>query len=155
MPCPFILDTILSIRKIHWRRDRLFIPVFLGFPGGLAGKESACNVETWAWSLGWEDPLEKGTATHSGILVWRSPWTVVHGVAKSRRQLSGFHLSLSTCFYNTYFYEFTQTFLRCLFCPSPSSWAWRAWQRTRSDFILHQSTLKAEETTAVLPESIQ
>ena len=44
MPCPFILDTILSIRKIHWRRDRLLIPVFLGFPGGSAGKESARNV---------------------------------------------------------------------------------------------------------------
>ena len=32
--------------------------------------------ETWVRSLGWEDPLEKGKATHSGILVWRIPWTV-------------------------------------------------------------------------------
>ena len=32
------------IRKIHWRRDRLPTPVFLGFPCGSAGKESACNV---------------------------------------------------------------------------------------------------------------
>ena len=32
--------------------------------------------ETWIQSLGWEDPLEKGTATHSSILVWRIPWTV-------------------------------------------------------------------------------
>ena len=32
--------------------------------------------ETWVWSLGWEDPLEKGTATHSNILAWRIPWTV-------------------------------------------------------------------------------
>ena len=31
--------------------------------------------ETWVWSLGWEDPLEKGKATHSGILAWRIPWT--------------------------------------------------------------------------------
>ena len=30
--------------------------------------------ETWAWSLGWEDPLEKGTPTHSSILTWRIPW---------------------------------------------------------------------------------
>ena len=30
--------------KLHWRRDRLPTPVFLGFPGGWAGKESACNV---------------------------------------------------------------------------------------------------------------
>ena len=31
--------------------------------------------ETWVQSLGWEDPLEKGTATHSSILAWRIPWT--------------------------------------------------------------------------------
>ena len=31
--------------------------------------------ETWVQSLGWEDPLEKGKATHSSILVWRIPWT--------------------------------------------------------------------------------
>ena len=32
--------------------------------------------ETWVQSLGWEDPLEKGKATHSSILGWRIPWTV-------------------------------------------------------------------------------
>ena len=88
----------------------------LGFPGGSAGKESACNAgdpslipgsgrsageeigyslqyswaslvaqvikhlpamrETWVQSLGWEDPQEKGKATHSSILAWRIPWTV-------------------------------------------------------------------------------
>ena len=32
--------------------------------------------ETWVQSLGWEDPLEKGTATHSSILAWRIPWAV-------------------------------------------------------------------------------
>ena len=32
--------------------------------------------ETWVRSLGWEDPLEKGKATHSSILVWRIPRTV-------------------------------------------------------------------------------
>ena len=31
--------------------------------------------ETWVRSLGWEDPLEEGTATHSSILAWRIPWT--------------------------------------------------------------------------------
>ena len=33
--------------------------------------------ETWVRSLGWEDPLEKGKATHSSILAWRIPWTVL------------------------------------------------------------------------------
>ena len=32
--------------------------------------------ETWVQPLGWEDSLEKGTATHSSILAWRIPWTV-------------------------------------------------------------------------------
>ena len=36
--------------------------------------------ETWAWSLGWEDPLEKGKAAHSSILAWKFH---VHGVAES------------------------------------------------------------------------
>ena len=41
--------------------------------------------ETWVQSLGQEDPLQKGTATHSSILAWRAPWTVyiVHGVTES------------------------------------------------------------------------
>ena len=50
--------------------------------------------ETWARSLSWEDPLEKGMATHSSILAWRIPkdrgtwWAAVHGIAKSRTRLS-------------------------------------------------------------------
>ena len=32
--------------------------------------------KTWVWSLGWEDPLEKGKATHCSILAWRIPWPV-------------------------------------------------------------------------------
>ena len=32
--------------------------------------------ETWVWSLGWKDPLEKEMATHSSILAWRIPWPV-------------------------------------------------------------------------------
>ena len=46
--------------------------------------------ETWVGSLGLEDPLEKGMATHSGILAWEIPrieegaqWATVHGVEKS------------------------------------------------------------------------
>ena len=31
--------------------------------------------KTAVWSLGWEDPLEEGMATHSSILAWRTPWT--------------------------------------------------------------------------------
>ena len=46
--------------------------------------------EAWVQSLGWEDPLEEGMATHSSILAWRIPmdkgaWqATVHGVTKSQ-----------------------------------------------------------------------
>ena len=49
--------------------------------------------ETWVQSLGWEDSLEEGMATHSSILAWRIPmdrraWrAIVHGVTKSWTQL--------------------------------------------------------------------
>ena len=39
-------------------------------------KNPPAKQETWVQSLGWKDPLEKGTATHSSILAWRIPWTV-------------------------------------------------------------------------------
>ena len=39
--------------------------------------------ETWVQSLGWEDPLEKGMATHSSILAWRIPWTDEPGKLQS------------------------------------------------------------------------
>ena len=37
-------------------------------------KNPPAMQETWVRSLGWEDPLEKGKATHSSILAWRIPW---------------------------------------------------------------------------------
>ena len=39
--------------------------------------------ETWVKSLGWEDPLEKGMATHPSILAWRIPWTEEPGGLQS------------------------------------------------------------------------
>ena len=39
--------------------------------------------ETWVWSLGWEDPMEKEMTTHSSILVWRIPWTEEPGGQQS------------------------------------------------------------------------
>ena len=38
---------------------------------------------TWVRSLGWEDPLETGMATHSSILAWRIPWTEAPGRLQS------------------------------------------------------------------------
>ena len=39
-------------------------------------KNQPAMRESWVRSLGWEDPLEKGLATHSRILAWRIPWTL-------------------------------------------------------------------------------
>ena len=58
--------------KIPWRRDRLSTSVFLGFPGGSAGKESTCNEG----DLGRKDALEKEMPVYSSTLAWRIPWTV-------------------------------------------------------------------------------
>ena len=53
-------------------------------------KNPPAMQETWVHSLGWEDPLEEGMATHSSILAQRIPmdreawWATIHGVTKSR-----------------------------------------------------------------------
>ena len=47
----------------------------MGFLCGSDGKESAYNEGDWFQSLGWEDPLVKGIATHSSVLAWRIPGT--------------------------------------------------------------------------------
>ena len=53
--------------------------------------------EIWFGSLGCEDSLEKGKATHSSILAWRIPWTVYTSWGqKSRTRLSDFHFLLCT-----------------------------------------------------------
>ena len=46
-------------------------------------KTPAAVQETWVQSLGWEDPLEEGMATHSSILVWKNPWTEEPGRLQS------------------------------------------------------------------------
>ena len=79
-----------------WRRDRLSTPVFLGFPCGSAGKESASNVGALGSILGLGrspgegkgDPLQ-----YSGLE--NSMDCIVHGVVKSRTQLSDFDFLVS------------------------------------------------------------
>ena len=48
-------------------------------------KNSPAMRETWVQSLGWEDPLEKGMATHSSILAWEIPWKEEPGGLQSMR----------------------------------------------------------------------
>ena len=58
--------------------------MWVGFPGGSDDKKNLPAMqETQVQSLGGEDPLEKEMATHSSILVWRSPWTKEPGLGYS------------------------------------------------------------------------
>ena len=73
------------VGKIHWRRDRLPTPVFLGFPGGLAGKESASN----AGDLGLIPGLGRSPGERKGYPLQYSGLEnsmdcIVHGVTKSQ-----------------------------------------------------------------------
>ena len=79
--------------KICWRRDRLPTPVFLGFPCGSAGKESACNAGDLGLipGLGRSPGEGKGYPLQYSGLENSMDYTV-HGVAKSRSQLSDFHI---------------------------------------------------------------
>ena len=84
--------------SVNCMLPRLEQNVFFGnsFPVGGASlvtqtvKNLPVMQEIWVLSLGWEDPLEEGMATHSSMLAWRIPkdrgawWATVLGVAKSR-----------------------------------------------------------------------
>ena len=74
---------VRSIPFILFVPIRLCLSLKMGFPGGSADKESACSAGVLVWSLGWENHLEKGMATHSNILAWRLPWTEEPGGLQS------------------------------------------------------------------------
>ena len=81
--------------KIRWRRDRLPTPVFLGFLGGSAGKKSTCN----AGDLGSIPELGRCPGEGKGYPVQcsgleNSMGSIVHGVTKSRAQLSDFTMCI-------------------------------------------------------------
>ena len=85
--CHFLLHPRFDswVGKIHWRKDRLPTPVFLGFPYGSAGKESACNVGDLGSipGLGRSPGEGKGySLQYSGLE--NSTDCIVHGVAKSQ-----------------------------------------------------------------------
>ena len=80
------------VGKIHWRRDRLPTPVFLGFPCGSDDKESTCNTGDLGLipGLGRSGGEGKGyPLQYSGLE--NSMDCIVHGIAKSWTRLSNFH----------------------------------------------------------------
>ena len=80
------------VRKMHWRKDRLPTPVLSCFPCGSAGKESTCNLGDLGLIPGLGRYPGEGKAyplQYSGLE--NSMDCIVHGVTKSRTQLSDFH----------------------------------------------------------------
>ena len=79
------MQETLVLKKILWRRDRLPSPVFLGFPGGSAGKESVCNVGDLGSIPGLGRSPGEGNSyplQYSGLE--NSMDCIVNGVAKSQ-----------------------------------------------------------------------
>ena len=77
--------SLFMVGKIYWRRDRLPIPVFLGFPGGSAGEESTHNAGDLGSIPGLGRSLAEGNGyplQYSGLE--NSMDCIVHGVAKSQ-----------------------------------------------------------------------
>ena len=88
LKAPNSLSTYLRINSINqmvsteiwlyslqpgWQNYIQLAKTKLGADCASDGKEPTCNLRGWVRSLGWEDPLEEGMATHSHILAWRIP----------------------------------------------------------------------------------
>ena len=80
-----------------------FLSMHLSSFGGSV-KNPPAKRETWIRSLGWEDPLEEGMATHSSILAWRIPWTKESGGLRSMGSQSVWHDWATK--HSTVFYQF-------------------------------------------------
>ena len=115
---------------LYWEKN---LVVMLGrycSPVAQMVKRLPAMWETWIWSLGWEDPLEKGKATHSSIMAWRI-WIldcIVHGVAKSQIWLSlSLYLPPEKCV--------------CMSWRNSQNWTWNNglvpnWERSMTGCIL-------------------
>ena len=89
------------VRKIHRRRERLPTPVFLGFPCGSAGRESACNEGDLDLipGLGRSPGEGKGYSLQYSVLE-NSMDCIVRGVTKSQTPPSNFHFHSIQCLYS-------------------------------------------------------
>ena len=70
MTASFYIVLIITYSEIY-----IHYICHMAFPMAKTVKNLPAMQEMWVRSLGWEDPLEEGMATHSSILPWRIPWT--------------------------------------------------------------------------------
>ena len=87
----YFFDLQFSITCILLTYCKPLLCFLLGFPCGSAGKGSACEVRDLGSISGLGRSPGEGKGTHSSIPAWIIPWTVVHGVTKSRTRLKDFH----------------------------------------------------------------
>ena len=125
--------------------------------------------ETWIWSLGWKDPLEKGKATHSSILAWRTLWTVSStGSQRIRHDRATFSFTLCLLGSVQFSRSVTSNSLRPhglqharLPCPSPTprpyskSFPWSRWchRAISSSVVPFSSHLQSFPTSESFPVS--
>ena len=108
--------------------------------------------ETWFRSLGWEDTLEKGTATHSSILAWRIPWTEEPGGLQSIGSQRVRHEWATFTFTCLHIVSSSQNFLRprCSASQLPLGslrWGWR-----KNPLVLLPMELKSVPLTSLCNE---
>ena len=111
---PAMQETLAQFlgREDPWRRNRLSTPVFLGFPCGLAGKESTCN----AGDLGLTPGLGRSPGEGRGYQLRYSGLEnsincIVHGVTKSWTRLSDFHFTSPPHVYLFRFFFFCHNYI--------------------------------------------
>ena len=78
-----IIPFNIASKGIKFLGINLTKEIKIGFPGGSDGKESAWNPVHLGSTLGQEDLLQKGMATHFSVLAWRIPWTEEPGILQS------------------------------------------------------------------------
>ena len=86
------------VRKISWRRDKVPTPVFLGFPGGSAGKEFTRNAGDLGSIPGLGNAPGEGAGYQLQYPHLENSMDYSHGVEKSRTQISDFHFHFPALF---------------------------------------------------------
>ena len=129
-----LLDAKIIIGRKHmW----VNVQKGIGFPDGWVGKESAYSTGDPGSIPGSEDPLEKGMATHSSILAWRTPWTEEPGRLQSTEEQRVRHHWGTNTF--TFWYLITSK-------EKPVSWQYRNLEN--SDLIKHPKSSSILQQTS-------
>ena len=85
-----IVNQLCFNKKYIYLKNYIYMYIYKGAsPVAQLVKNPPAVRETWVCSLGWEDPLEEGMATHSSVLAWRIPWTEETGGQSMGSQRAG------------------------------------------------------------------